>query len=128
MKRHQIREMVMICLYQYLLLKIDQDKIIENNSERLNSLKDNEFFISLFQYAIINHVAFEDKINLALVDWKFDRLGYVEQAILLLAVSELTLKETDKAVIINEAVELAKTYGDEKSFQLINGVLDNIND
>ena len=126
MNRHQIREMAMVCLYQYLLLNLDKDTIIFNNNETLNSLSEDEFFLEIFSNAISNHKFLEEKIDEHLVDWKFKRLGYVEQAILLLAVTELFLKDTERAIVIDEAVELAKTYGEEKSYQLINGVLDNI--
>ena len=126
MNRHQIREMAMICLYQYLLLNLDKDTIIFNNNETLNSLSEDEFFLEIFSNAISNHKFLEEKIDEHFVDWKFKRLGYVEQAILLLAVTELFLKDTERAIVIDEAVELAKRYGEEKSYQLINGVLDNI--
>ena len=63
-------------------------------------------------------------INSRLKDYSFQRLGYVEQSILLVALSEMAIHSADKAVIINEAVELSKTYCDEKAHKLVNGVLD----
>lgn len=63
-------------------------------------------------------------INTRLNDYSFQRLGYVEQSILLVAFSEMSVHSADKAVIINEAVELSKTYCDEKAHKLVNGVLD----
>lgn len=56
--------------------------------------------------------------------WRFDRLGMMEQAILLLALSELEQGIQDKTVIVNEAIELTKAYGEDDSYKLINGVLD----
>lgn len=128
MNRHQIREVAMICLYQHLLLNLDSETIIENNEERLKDLSDDYFFRSIFNNAINNKAFIEQKINSVLQEWQFDRLGYVEQAILLMAVCELFTEDNDRAVIINEAVELAKRYADEPSFKLINGVLDNIHE
>ncbi len=63
-------------------------------------------------------------INERLNGYTFQRLGYVEQSILLVALSEMAIHSADKAVIINEAVELSKTYCDEKAHKLVNGVLD----
>lgn len=63
-------------------------------------------------------------INSRLNGYTFQRLGYVEQSILLVAFSEMSIHSADKAVIINEAVELSKTYCDEKAHKLVNGVLD----
>ena len=65
-------------------------------------------------------------INKNLKDWSFDRLGYIEQAILLLATHEITAGEVQKPVVINEAVEFAKKYCDEDSYKFINGVLDRL--
>ena len=67
-----------------------------------------------------------EMISKRLVNWKFGRLSYVEQAILLLAAAEMQVKEVDDAIIINEAIELSKTFCDEDSFKYINGVLDHL--
>ncbi|CAM4223877.1 transcription antitermination protein NusB [Erysipelothrix inopinata] len=59
-----------------------------------------------------------------LKNWRFDRLGFIEQSVLLLACAELELAYQPKEVIVNEAVRLAKEYGDADSYKYINGVLD----
>lgn len=58
--------------------------------------------------------------------WRFDRLGYLEQAILLLACAELELGHQDPVIVLNEAIRLAKEYCEEDSYKLINGVLDQL--
>jgi N utilization substance protein B len=50
----------------------------------------------------------------------------IDLAILRISIYELRLGETPVAVIINEAVELAKTFGDKDSYSFINGILDKI--
>ena len=68
-----------------------------------------------------------EKINQSLNDeWEFKRLGYVEQAILIIACCELDLDVSPKAIVIDEAVTLAKKYCDEETYKLINGVLDHL--
>ena len=65
----------------------------------------------------------------ALNGWKLRRLGRVDLAILRLAVAEMKFLEEDDvpdAVAINEAVNMAKKYGDEDSAKFINGVLGTI--
>lgn len=58
-------------------------------------------------------------------NWRVGRIGRVELAILRLALFELThCPKTPARVVINEAVELAKRYGDENSKNFINGILD----
>ena len=59
-------------------------------------------------------------------NWTIDRLGFTDQAILRMSIFELLYTETPDIVVINEAVELAKTYSDEKVTKMINGVLDKI--
>lgn len=55
--------------------------------------------------------------------WKKERIGKAELAILRLAIYEVLFDEVPDAVAINEAVELAKLYADEKAPGFINGIL-----
>lgn len=60
-------------------------------------------------------------------DWPVNKLNKVDLAILRLAISELKQhQDTPPKVVIDEAIELAKTFGSAKTSQFINGVLDNI--
>lgn len=57
-------------------------------------------------------------------DWPIHRLGAIDRAVLRLAVWELTERpDIPTAVVLNEAVELAKTYGTDDSGSFVNGVL-----
>ncbi len=59
-------------------------------------------------------------------NWSIDRVSPLDKSILRVAIYELTsLKDTPKAVVINEALELAKRYSDEDSPKFINGILGN---
>lgn len=55
--------------------------------------------------------------------WPAERLASTDRAVLRLAAYELQHMDTPPAVVINEAVELAKTYGTEASGRFVNGVL-----
>ncbi len=68
--------------------------------------------------------ALDKQIIPLLENWRYDRLGISTILILRLGVWELIHTETDAAVVINEAVELAKCFGEKDSFKFINGVLD----
>ena len=59
-------------------------------------------------------------------DWNLSRVSKVEIAILKVAIYEILYTETPFKVAINEAVELAKKYGEDKSSAFVNGVLANI--
>lgn len=71
--------------------------------------------------------AVDSEIEKRLKGWKVKRLPRVSLAILRISVAEMLYGAADMdSVIINEAVEMAKKYGDEQDYQFINGVLGNI--
>jgi len=63
-------------------------------------------------------------IEAAADNWRLSRMAVVDRIVLRVAVYELLAAETPTAIVINEAIELAKTFGDEQSPRFINGVLD----
>ena len=97
---------------------------------------------SLFRWSFQNDQKFENKIALAIIkkhkkidliitkaapEWPIEQINKIDLAILRLAVYELVIKPKEPPkVIIDEAVELAKAYGSEKSSSFINGVLGTI--
>lgn len=58
--------------------------------------------------------------------WKVERMAVVDRNILRLAAYELLHSETPTGIILNEAVELAKRYGTERSKGFVNGILDQL--
>ena len=87
---------------------------------------DNEF-IKEIVYGVTTHKDEIDKLaNKYLDGWTIDRLGNTDGAILRIGIFELLYTDTPEIVVINEAVELAKTYSDDKVVKLINAVLDKI--
>ncbi len=59
-------------------------------------------------------------------DWKIDRISKIDLAILKLAIYEIQYKDIPFKVVINEAVEMAKKYGEDSSKNFINGILASI--
>ncbi len=59
-------------------------------------------------------------------DWKIDRISKIDIAILKLAIYELEYTEIPFKVVINEAVEIAKKYGEDTSKNFVNGILASI--
>lgn len=122
LNRHEIREKIVFALYQHLLLHKDINVCFIDNFEDNND----EFIIKIQEDLINNKENYIDEISKYLVKWSFDRLNLVEQAILLETISELKQQLNEKAIVIDEAIILTKTYCDEDSYKYINGVLDNI--
>lgn len=56
-------------------------------------------------------------------DWKIDRISKIDLSLLKLAIYEIKYKEIPYKVAINEAIELAKKYGEDNSKNFINGIL-----
>lgn len=123
--RHQARTAVVGLLYAYDLGNDNigkfSDEILEEGKIRN---KQKEFSDILFQGTIENLDMLDARIKAHMKDWDYDGIGKVEKAIMRLGAYEILVAKTDKAIIINEAVELAKELADEKSPQFINGVLD----
>jgi transcription antitermination protein NusB len=59
--------------------------------------------------------------------WRLDRMPTVDRNILRLAIFEMTKSSTPPAVVIDEALELARQFSGEESVSFINGVLDAVN-
>jgi transcription antitermination protein NusB len=59
-------------------------------------------------------------------NWRLERMAVVDRNLLRLAVYELTRTDTPVQVVINEAVELARDFGSERSPAFVNGVLDGV--
>lgn len=126
MNRTKLRKKIMIILYQIFLYdsyNIDYkvEDVIKENMDIEND------FVNDMVYGVIEHKNDIDKIaNKNLNNWTIDRLGKIDQAILRMGIYELVYTETPEIVAINEAVELANDYSDDKVKNMINAVLDKI--
>jgi N utilization substance protein B len=125
--RHQARTAVIGLLYAYDLGNTNiaqfSDDILEEGKIRN---KQREFSQGLFVGTIEHVEELDTEIAKHLNEWDMNGIGKVEKAILRLGAYEILIAKTDRPIIINEAVELAKELADEKSPQFINGVLDAI--
>ena len=128
--RHQLRYATVCVIYQDLLLKNKVNFSIKQAILDIFEVEEveqiDEYAYQILKKYINNKDRYIDEVSEHLVNFTFERLNMVEQAILIVAVIEMSLKQVDQAVIINEAVELAKEYiAEEESYKFINGVLDN---
>ena len=100
----------------------------QNNEEFINVLNENqlEFLKSSIDGVVENYDNIKDTIKANTQNWTYERIGVVERALLIVATYEFIFKNVPIEVIANEIVELAKEYGNEKSYEFINGILANI--
>jgi len=75
-----------------------------------------------------NKEKIDSKVQEASRHWKIDRMASVDRSILRIAVSEIfyTPDLLDPKIAMNEAIEIAKTYGTQESASFVNGILDQI--
>jgi N utilization substance protein B len=99
------------------------DDILEDKKIRN---KQRDFALTLYSGVNENVEQIDSKLDNYLNEWKLDEIGIVERAILRLGAYEILFSDLDRAVIINEAVELSKKLTTDSSPKLINGVLDSI--
>ncbi len=68
--------------------------------------------------------ALDASVKPLLANWRFERLGICTRLILRIALWELQSTTTSPTIIINEAIELAKTFAEKDAYKFINGILD----
>jgi len=133
MNRSEIREQAFKLLYSFEIQKKEgQEQLNEATNIYLetNEISD-ENAIAYIRDAV-NGIE-ENKNEIIKIinenlkeSWKIERISKIDLAILKLAIYEINYKELPFKVVINEAVELAKKYGEETSKNFINGILASI--
>jgi N utilization substance protein B len=100
------------------------------NEQALSSNENREFFETLVRGIAAELPRIDELVKKYLKNWKVDRLDKVDLALLRVAIFEMLFYKgkdpADSAVVINEALEIAKKFGNPKSAAFINGVLDNV--
>lgn len=126
LSRNDSRMLAMTILYQIELCK--KKKIDYSKEELLNEYKEviNDFAKELIDGVLDKEEELIELANKYLNNWNINRLGLTDAAIIKIAIYELLYTNTPKKVCIDEAIELAKDYSDNKVVGMINGVLDKV--
>lgn len=85
--------------------------------------KETEFATEILNAYFHNKDEIHNLVQGAVVGYKISRVYKIDLALIYLAVAEIKFLKTPKAVVINEVLELSKTFSTEKSSSFINGVL-----
>lgn len=129
MNRSETRKVAFELIYSLEILKIESSEYVEQIDLFLNNYGIYEDKVKDYVQDVVlgiekNKADILNKINDELTSkWELNRLSKISIAILKIAVYELIYKDLPYKVVINEAVELAKTYGDDNAPSFINGVL-----
>ena len=124
--RSELREIIAHVLYESYIM--DKAKIEYNIKDLIKEELEveNEFVNEIVDGVREKQSEIDTIANTYLVDWEIDRLSKVDKAILSIGIYELLFTKTPPLVAINEAIELAHKYSDEKVVKMINGTLDKI--
>ncbi len=127
--RHLTRVIVMQSFFEHLIRGNDLQAVLERNlAEFGQKIEDRSFCDGLVGTMKANQKKIDQLIHKHAPEWPLAKMDPVERVILTMGISELLHPEKDVPVnvAINEAIELAKTYGDENSGKFVNGVLNAI--
>lgn len=133
--RHLARIAVMQTIFEYEFLqnletpkKLDPKKMLAYNIKQLSSkIKETDFANGTFGGVIKNLKKIHKIISENAPEWPVDKIAPVDRAILEIGVYEIAYSDDVPPVVaINEAIEIAKVYGDTNSPKFINGVLSTV--
>ncbi len=135
-KRRLSRELTLKFLYQYDVYR-EQNKDLNNFEEQLDGflitqeeINDDEikdFFIVLAKGVCENIDSIDEIISKYSDNWKVSRISRIDRNIVRIAIYEmLNLSNIPHPVTINEAVDIAKKYGNNESGSFINGIVDRV--
>jgi len=126
--RRKARELALQMLFQRDISGNQPDQIIDTFEELQKSKAYTRDFATKIFRGTVEHVeAIDEMIQNQAENWRLTRMAAVDRNIIRMSIYEF-LHETDtpKLVIIDEAIEIAKKYGTQKSSQFINGILDGV--
>lgn len=126
MGRRAARELVFKYIFEADMnknLNFDKNLYLTREETAELSKGQHEFLMESVEGIFLNMVEIDNYLVKNMETWYLERVGHVERALLRFAVYELKYTEIGTEIIVNEAVELAKKYGEEKSGEFINGVL-----
>lgn len=127
MSRRELREQIFKLLFRIefnTLEEMPQQQKLFFEDDCIADEKDTEYISSKYQKIVDKLDIIDSMLNEKTQNWNTDRMGKVDLTILRLAVYEITYDEdVPTGVAINEAVELAKKFGQDASSGFINGIL-----
>ncbi len=127
MSRRKAREMALQTLYQLDFNAVDPELALTAAVEEAGEpdTKTKAYAWQLVSGTTTNRAAIDEVIVSVSAEWKLDRMASVDRNIARLAIYEMRFgsEPLSPNVVINEAVELAKTFGTEESGRFVNGIL-----
>ncbi|MCB8943756.1 MAG: transcription antitermination factor NusB [Ardenticatenaceae bacterium] len=128
--RRRARRVVLETLYEYDIAEHEPIAVMERRLEDNPMERTGLEFTTLLVQGVVEYQAHIDKLIARYApEWPLDQMAVIDRNILRIAIFEFLVSEqTPVKVAINEAVELAKTYGSDSAPRFVNGVLGTLAD
>lgn len=121
-KRHHARERALEVMYEASI----KDRSVELVLDELAVAPD-AYAVALLRSASAHQERANELISRYAIDWPLERIALVDRLVMTMAVGEMLMDDAPPvAVILDEAVELAKVYSTDGSASFVNGVLSSI--
>ncbi|HNX28308.1 MAG TPA: transcription antitermination factor NusB [Syntrophomonadaceae bacterium] len=128
MSRRKAREIAFKVVFQVDQVEADPRQAFDYliADQKLNT-EDREFSWQLIEGCLENIILIDEKLALYSNDWAIDRMLSVDRNIMRIASFEILFDQPQQSVIaIDEAIEIAKKYGDKNSASFVNAILDRV--
>ena len=125
--RHKAREFALQMLFQWEIGRQDPRRIEEGFWRMARAEKNTRALANqLFESSVDGAAELDALVGAHAKNWRLERMAVIDRAILRLAACELRAGKTPPKVVLDEAVELAKTFSSQEAASFINGVLDGL--
>jgi N utilization substance protein B len=125
------RETALKLLYQADVLNLDSqftaEQLLNNDIAFFKEINrvERDYILKIVQKVIDDKIRIDHLISRNLIGWKLERLMPVDRALLRMGVAESYYND-QKAIIIDDIIRMAKKYGGEESYKIINAILDKV--
>ncbi len=131
MARHKAREQTLQMLFEWDLRRRSIDEIVHDyygsllvSEDSVARPRPDRFAQDLLLGVTENLAAIDELIGKHAANWRIERMPTVDRNVLRVAVYEMLRTDTPPAIVIDEALELARRFAGEESVNFVNGVLD----
>lgn len=127
-QRRLARESAVEVLYRLDLVEDEPEAVIQEICARKNPSEEAESYLRRIVRTVEKHRDEIDRVlKRNLKRWRLERVTFIDRAILRMGCAELLFfADVPPKVVINEAVEIAKKFGDDNAGKFVNGVLDGV--
>lgn len=126
-QRHKSRQYALQMLFQWEIGRQDPQRIEDGFWRIARAEKYTKTFANeLFEGVVKDAAELDAVISAHTENWRLERIALIDRAILRLGVHELRSDKTPRKAVVDEAVELAKTFSSEEAAGFVNGVLDSV--